>query len=277
MGKPGRYRMLIGALVACWGVTLQADGAWAAAAPIGPDGALCRFQTEKQGRMSGMPANLLTAISFVESGRWDPERREKTAWPWTVTSGGEGHFYTSKAEAIAAVHKLQARGVRNIDVGCMQINLYYHGEAFPSLDAAFDPAGNIAYSVSFLNALYRETGSWETASTRYHSATPEYANRYRVKITAELANLNGSSSSSEAIAAQAALASRAPNGSLLSEEQAFSVQRRALEVAKTKAEEEFAHAQAAAFANSWRAEKLAEYQRAKRERQAERERAIQGR
>lgn len=255
------------------GLALLTFGAFSAQAAesIGPDGALCRFQTEKQGRMTGMPANLLTAISFVESGRWDPDRREKTAWPWTVTSGGEGHFYRSKQEAIAAVNQLRRKGVRNIDVGCMQINLYYHGEAFPSLNEAFDPAANIAYAVSFLEALYRETGSWETASTRYHSATPEYANRYRGKINAELASLNGSEGTWTATAP-----ARGPGGVLLSEDQQFSIQRRALEVAKTKAEEEFARAQAKAFADSWRAEKLADYQRAKREREAARERARSG-
>jgi hypothetical protein len=244
-----------------------------AAESIGSDGALCRFQTEKQGRMTGMPANLLTAISFVESGRWDPDRREKTAWPWTVTSGGEGHFYRSKQEAIAAVKKLQSKGVRNIDVGCMQINLYYHGEAFPTLNEAFDPGANVAYAVSFLEALHRETKSWETAATRYHSATPEYANRYRGKINAELASLNGDGGAG-ALSDSAPL--RGPDGRFLSDDQRLSIQRRALEVAKTKAEEEFARAQAKAFADSWRAEKLAEYQRAKRERQEALERARRG-
>ena len=37
------------------------------------------------------------------------------------------------AAAIAAVTRLRARGIRNIDVGCMQVNLHYHGQHFETL------------------------------------------------------------------------------------------------------------------------------------------------
>ena len=58
---------------------------------------------------------------------------------------GEGRYYPKKAAAIAAAKSLQAEGVRNIDVDCMQINLMHHKKAFPSIEAAFDPAINVAY------------------------------------------------------------------------------------------------------------------------------------
>lgn len=70
--------------------------------------------------------HLLTTISSVETGRWDAATRQNVAWPWTVNAMGKGTFYPSKAEAIRAVKKLQAQGVKSIDVGCMQINLSYH-------------------------------------------------------------------------------------------------------------------------------------------------------
>ena len=38
------------------------------------------------------------------------------------------------------------RGVRLMDVGCMQVNLQMHPDAFPSLDAAFDPAAIRAHA-----------------------------------------------------------------------------------------------------------------------------------
>ena len=34
------------------------------------------------------------------------------------------------------------RGVRQVDVGCMQINLQSHPHAFASLEDAFDPGSN---------------------------------------------------------------------------------------------------------------------------------------
>ena len=45
----------------------------------------------------------------------------------------------TRQQAVAAVQALQARGVRSIDVGCLQVNLMYHPIAFASLDDAFDP------------------------------------------------------------------------------------------------------------------------------------------
>ena len=80
--------------------------------------------------------------------------------------------FASKAEAIAHVERLKAAGERNIDVGCMQINLMHHPDAFASLDEAFEPTRNVAYGARFLGALEQETSSWERAVERYHTADP---------------------------------------------------------------------------------------------------------
>ncbi len=64
----------------------------------------------------------------------------------------------------------------------MQINLRAHPAAFDDLEQAFDPAANVAYSSTFLKALFEETGSWQKASGRYHSATPKFNRPYRLKI-----------------------------------------------------------------------------------------------
>ena len=85
--------------------------------------------------------------------------------------GGAGQFFATKADAIAAVEELQAKGVQSIDVGCLQVNLMHHPHAFPSLDAAFDPATNAAYGARFLRALFRMTGNWTVAAADYHSQT----------------------------------------------------------------------------------------------------------
>jgi hypothetical protein len=37
---------------------------------------------------------------------------------------------------------MQGEGVRSIDIGCMQINLVHHPDAFGSLEAGFDPITN---------------------------------------------------------------------------------------------------------------------------------------
>lgn len=65
--------------------------------------------------------------------------------------------------------------MRNIDVGCIQVNRDCHPDAFANLDAAFDPANNVAYTVSFLTSLYAAKRSWARAVALYQSTTPKYA------------------------------------------------------------------------------------------------------
>lgn len=145
---------------------------------------VCTLETARQERIQGIPDRLLHSIALVESGRWDPRREESFAWPWTVMAEGKGRFLPTKAEAIAEVQKLRAKGVTNIDVGCMQINLRAHKDAFRDLDEAFDPASNVAYAGRFLSSLYDNAGNWSVAGSYYHSQTPELAARYKAKLVA---------------------------------------------------------------------------------------------
>ena len=112
---------------------------------------------------------LLHAVSLAESGRWNSKNRASIAWPWTVTAKGKGNFYRDRKTAITAVKRLQRDGVRNIDVGCMQINLMHHKSAFTSLEEAFTPAANARYAAQFLKSLRKQAGSWAHAVGRYHS------------------------------------------------------------------------------------------------------------
>lgn len=141
-------------------------------------------------RREGIPANLLAAIALTESGRFDAESGENFAWPWTVTSQGKGRYFATEAEARAEVEILLSQGVRNIDVGCMQINMHYHWNAFETLDHAFDPAANAAYAAKFLKSKYDETRNWLTAAGQYHSQTPENFRPYRVKVLSYWNRLN---------------------------------------------------------------------------------------
>jgi len=143
---------------------------------------LCMDAVAEAERANNIPRHLMAAIAVAESGRWNRERRAKSAWPWTVMAEGKGRYLPTKAKAIAAVRALKARNVRNIDVGCMQINLRAHPDAFANLEQAFDPIANVAYSTTFLKSLFEETGSWQKASGRYHSTTPKFNRPYRLKV-----------------------------------------------------------------------------------------------
>lgn len=145
---------------------------------------LCAAAIDRQEARHKIPNKLLQAISMVESGRWDPKTRGKTAWPWTVTANGKGRFFPTKRAAIAHVRKLKGQGIRVIDVGCMQVNLHYHPDAFKSLSAAFDPKRNADYAAKFLTKLKREHRSWRKAVQHYHSATPSKRVPYQNKVYA---------------------------------------------------------------------------------------------
>ncbi|WP_176244948.1 transglycosylase SLT domain-containing protein [Oceanibacterium hippocampi] len=131
-----------------------------------------------------LPPQLLAAVALAESGRWDADRQARIAWPWTVYAEGRGRYYDSKAEAIAEVEALAAKGVRNIDVGCMQVNLKYHPDAFDDLETAFDPSANADYAARFLHELYKSRRSWGMAVAHYHSTTREHAVPYRKRVFA---------------------------------------------------------------------------------------------
>ncbi len=146
------------------------------------DNALCQHATASAEHESGVPDQLLDAISRVESGRYDQDQKAVRAWPWTINAEGQGHFYASKAEAVEAARQFRARGVQSMDVGCTQINLMFHPTAFSSLEDAFDPGHNATYAARFLTDLFHQTGSWPHAAAAYHSQTPELGTDYQRKV-----------------------------------------------------------------------------------------------
>ncbi|HET6519138.1 MAG TPA: hypothetical protein VFG47_04895, partial [Geminicoccaceae bacterium] len=153
------------------------------AAEVADAAALCDLHIAATEREAGLPAGLLRSIALAESGRWLADRRESRPWPWTVTSGPEEHYYLpSRTAALDKVRELRARGRRNIDVGCMQVNLHYHGDAFPSPEAAVDPARNVAYAAGFLGRLRDETRSWGLAVARYHTSEAARGRDYRDRV-----------------------------------------------------------------------------------------------
>jgi len=154
-----------------------------AAPPISVASA-CEAAIAAAERRAQTAPGLLHAIGLVESGRADPRSGTRRPWPWTISAEGIGTFYPTKAEAIAAVQALQARGVTSVDVGCMQVNLQYHPAAFRSLEDAFEPGVNATYAARFLQSLYARLGAWPAAASAYHSFTPGLGAQYAKLIAA---------------------------------------------------------------------------------------------
>ncbi len=175
--------------LAAWalGCVAFASAASAATPPPVEQGLLCREAVRQAEAGTALPPHLLAGIARVESGRRDPVSGRFHPWPWSINAQGRDSVFDTKAEAIGFARQLQAQGIRSFDVGCMQVNLMYHPDAFQSLDEAFDPVANARYAVKFLGQLHDQTGSWETASAWYHSANPEEGLPYRGKVVTAMA------------------------------------------------------------------------------------------
>lgn len=151
---------------------------WVAGAMAAPGGEpeLCKAAAREAAARTGVPEDVLLAISLTETGTKRNGRFD--VWPWTVNMEGKGAWFDTRAEALEFVQRSQDAGARSFDVGCFQLNHRWHGQHFASVDAMFDPLQSALYAAQFLSGLYAETGSWEKAAGFYHSRTPDLAARY---------------------------------------------------------------------------------------------------
>ena len=93
-----------------------------------------------------IPKDTLYSISLQETQKPHSKHRLGLTWPWAVTvnPSGKGYHFKNKTEAIKFAKAQLASGKGSIDVGCMQINLKYHPDAFTSVEQAFSPRRNLA-------------------------------------------------------------------------------------------------------------------------------------
>lgn len=145
---------------------------------------LCDRAASKAAQATGVPIDILLAISRVEAGR----KTDGTLhpWPWTINADGQGTFYDTEAEAVAAAEAHLTDGTGTFDIGCFQLNIRWHGGAFSSFEQMFDPELNADYAARFLTSLYQETGTWAGAVAAYHSRTPDLAQTYLDRVKAVL-------------------------------------------------------------------------------------------
>lgn len=90
---------------------------------------------------------------------------------------------------MAKVREILLKGVENIDVGLMQINLRWHAHRV-NYDVArlFDPATNIAVASEILiETMAQANGDYERAVGLYHNQRdPERAKRYASGVMSQL-------------------------------------------------------------------------------------------
>jgi soluble lytic murein transglycosylase-like protein len=112
---------------------------------------------------SGVPLNVLYSVGLTETGH------KGELGPYDMNVDGSAVHSETLSQAIARFAAARAGGARFIDVGCMQINVRFHGSRFASVADMFDPALNVGYAARFLKALKAETGGWTLAVARYNA------------------------------------------------------------------------------------------------------------
>ena len=150
------------------------------AGPAPNHGLLCEKAAREVAATTGVPPSVLLAITLAETGR--TQDGAFSPWPWTLNVAGQGFWFDKPEDARQFIRQQIDSGNRNFDVGCFQINYYWHQGASLRPDSMLDPLTSARYAASFLKTLHDESGDWSTAAGAYHSRTPHYAEKYRKRF-----------------------------------------------------------------------------------------------
>jgi soluble lytic murein transglycosylase-like protein len=115
---------------------------------------ICEREMHRASARYDVPLGILYAVGLTETGR------KNSLQPYAMNIEGKAEFFPSQAAALRRFTQVHAEGAKLIDLGCMQINHYYHSSEFPSVGAMLQPS---------LKRLREREGNWTMAVARYHA------------------------------------------------------------------------------------------------------------
>ena len=124
---------------------------------------VCEAEMTRAAAKYDVPLAVLFAIGLTETGR------RGALHPYALNIAGRSFFGESAADALREFERERRRGIKLIDLGCMQINHHYHKQEFESPAHMLDPALNVEYAARFLRELRDREGDWTRAVARYHA------------------------------------------------------------------------------------------------------------
>jgi soluble lytic murein transglycosylase-like protein len=124
---------------------------------------VCEREMIAAARAERVPLGVLYAVGLTETGR------KGSLQPYALNIEGKAVFAESQKDALARFELARRAGKTLIDLGCMQINHYYHGTEFSSVSEMLEPRANVRYAARFLKELKTREGSWTMAVARYHA------------------------------------------------------------------------------------------------------------
>lgn len=145
-----------------------------------PELNLCGKYIKKASRQVGVLPEILWGVTATESN-W-----QKGPWPWALNVAGHPYFFKSREKMKIFLDKLPKKKLNRTDIGCMQINYYYHHDHFSSISQMIDPEINVIYGARFLKKLYRKTQNWLEAIGDYNTTRNNAQSRYTRQVLSHL-------------------------------------------------------------------------------------------
>jgi len=130
---------------------------------VPPNGNLCEREMIRASRKYGVPLGMLYAVGLTETGQ------KGSLQPYALNVEGRAVYGLDKSDALRQFAQARAAGAKLIDLGCMQINHYFHADQFASLDEMLEPGKNVDYAARFLKQLREREGNWTMAVARYNA------------------------------------------------------------------------------------------------------------
>jgi soluble lytic murein transglycosylase-like protein len=128
-----------------------------------PGHTACESEMLRASKQHGVPLGMLYAVGLTETGR------AGSLQPYALNVEGKASYGLTLDQALQLFDAARRSGAKLIDLGCMQINHYFHAEHFTSVRDMFDPAKNVDYAARFLKQLYAREGTWTLAVARYNA------------------------------------------------------------------------------------------------------------
>lgn len=134
---------------------------------------VCERELARASAVYNIPLPVLYAVGLQESGINGHLQQ------YMLNVAGKDYLATSLPDAMRAFNEARAQGIKLIDIGCLQVNYYYHGKKFRSVEQMFNPRLNVDVAAQELRDWRKSQGNWTMAVARYNASKHNVAGQKR--------------------------------------------------------------------------------------------------
>ncbi len=143
---------------------------------------LCFRAAQEISTETDVPIEVLLALGEAAHGQ--NSHTHLARWPWTVTLQGRSIWFDTENQSQNFIFRHFKSGLRRFDVGCFQVSYRWHGHAFQSIEALFDPKASGRYAAGIIVKLHQKYGDWKEAIAAYRARTTPFARRHAERFAA---------------------------------------------------------------------------------------------